>query len=167
MSLKRESCRNFNGKEVKEADILKIIEIARLAPSACNAQPWFFYIVTNQELKNKVAEQMQTFNQKAGAFIVIIEEKPCFPVKCINTFKLQDYTKIDLGIVASYICLAATKQEIASCMIGLFHEEKIKKILSIDLKRRIRLIISLGYCDSKKPRKKQRKDIEEIYQLYN
>ncbi len=140
----------------------KIIEAANLAPSACNAQPYSFLAITDDDLRLEVAKEMQSFNQKAGAFIIIFEEKACIPVKVINTFKLQDYTKIDIGIVASYICLAATELKIATCMIGLFNENKIKHILNVNQKR-IRLVISLGYTDDEKTRPKQRKEIDNIY----
>ncbi len=164
MVKKRESCRNFNGKKVSEEDLEKIIRAANLAPSACNAQPYSFIAVTEDYLRLEIAKEMQSFNQKAGAFIIIFEEKACIPVKVINTFKVQDYTKIDIGIVASYICLAATELKIATCMIGLFNENKIKQILKMEQKR-IRLIISLGY-NEEKPRPKQRKSVDNIYKCF-
>ncbi len=161
----RESCRNFSGKAVSKADLEKIIAQARLAPSAMNSQPWFFYVVVDNEKRQEVAKSVQKFNEKAGAFIVIIEEKPSIPVKVINNFKVQDYTKVDIGIVASYICLAATELGLGTCMLGLFHEEPIKKALNIPKEKRIRLLISVGYSVDKEPRPKTRKKDTEIMKI--
>ncbi len=161
----RESCRNFSGKAVSKADLEKIIAQARLAPSACNAQPYFFYIVSSDEKIKEVAKSVQKFNEKAGAFIVIIEQDACIPVRVINNFKVQDYTKIDIGIVASYICLAATEMGLGTCMLGLFHEKPIKKALNIPDEKRIRLIISVGYKSARGVRKKERKQLEKIMKI--
>ncbi len=159
--LTRQSCRDFSGKAVNKEDLLRCIEAGRIAPSACNAQPWFFYVVINEDLKDKVAEAAQSFNKKAGAFIVIVEEKVDLPQK-IGDYKLKNYSQVDIGITASYICLAATQLGLATCMLGLFHEDKIKAVLNIPDEQRISLLISVGYAASKEIRKKQRKGINQI-----
>ena len=51
---KRESCRNYNGQSVESEKLDRCIEAARLSPSACNSQPWFYYVVNGGE---KAAEQ--------------------------------------------------------------------------------------------------------------
>jgi nitroreductase len=160
--LRRESCREFNDEPASKEDLLKCIEAGQMAPSAMNAQPWFFYVVVNDKIRTELVKAIQSFNSKAGAIIVIVEEKPCLAVKYINKFKVQDYTQIDIGIVASHICLAATELGLATCMLGLFDEEKIKKVLNISPAKRIRLLISVGYASNKEPRKKKRKRIDEI-----
>ncbi len=161
----RESTRKFTGEKVALADLEKIIDQARLAPSAMNSQPWFFYVVVSDEASEEVAKSVQKFNEKAGAFIVIVEENPSIPVNFINNFKVQDYTKVDIGIVASYICLAATEMGLGTCMLGLFHEEPIKKALDIPTEKRIRLIISVGYQANDRVREKKRKSLEDIMKV--
>jgi nitroreductase len=160
--LKRESCRKFNGKPVSKSDIEKVVEAARLAPSACNGQPWHFIAITNQEVMKNVASHMQAFNAKAGGFIVVIEEKSNITSTIGSKIKHQDYTQMDVGIVTSYIALAATSLGISNCIIGWFDESKVKQVLDIPKKKRVRLIVSLGYTDEKEARQKLRKDIEKI-----
>lgn len=46
---KRESCRSFNNKKVDKELLIKCIEAARVAPSACNSQPWSFMVVNSEE----------------------------------------------------------------------------------------------------------------------
>ncbi|MCR3905692.1 MAG: nitroreductase family protein [Tenericutes bacterium] len=160
--LKRESCRKFNEKPVSKKDLETIIEAARLAPSACNGQPWHFIAVTNDELKKSLSSHMQPFNAKAGAFIVIIQEKTNITSSIGGKIKHQDYAQMDIGIVTSYLSLAATSLGISNCILGWFDESKVKETLKIPKKKRVRLILSLGYTDDKDVRTKLRKDISEI-----
>lgn len=53
---KRQSCRQYSNKKVEKEKLIKCIEAARIAPSACNSQPWHFVVVNNEELSPKVAE---------------------------------------------------------------------------------------------------------------
>ena len=74
---RRESCRNYDpNKKVETEKLVKCIEAARLAPSACNSQPWSFVAVENEALLPEVAKCAQTsginqFTDDAGAFFVI------------------------------------------------------------------------------------------------
>ena len=161
----RESCRNYTGEAVSTRDLEKIIETARLAPSACNAQPWYFYVVTEKEKRESLAASMQAFTKKAGAFIVIVEDKTSLPVKFANTVKKQNLPLIDIGIVASHICFSATALNLSSCMIGWYQEKKIRQTLGLKASARIRLVISIGHAVKNPIRPKKRKTLESIYTM--
>jgi len=82
---KRQSDRAYIDKPIEEEKQERILEAGRLAPSACNAQPWRFIVVNNPELKNKIADctsskilGMNHFTKQAPVHIVIIEEKANF-----------------------------------------------------------------------------------------
>ncbi|MBE0701404.1 MAG: nitroreductase family protein [Acholeplasmataceae bacterium] len=158
---KRESCRQFNGRAVEKEKIDTCLKAARLAPSACNGQPWHFYVVTHEEHIQKQAKNMQAFNSKAGAFIVVVEEKTSITSRIGSKLKNNDFSQIDIGIVTAYITLQATELGLSSCIIGWFDEMKTKTLLDIPKNKRIRIIISLGYTDEEELRKKQRKSMEE------
>ena len=72
--LKRESCRSYDAKPVAKEKILKCLEAARLAPSACNSQPWKFTVVTEPETKAKLASLLQIVggNKFADAAPVLV-----------------------------------------------------------------------------------------------
>ena len=70
---------------------------------------------------------------------------------------------MDIGIACENICLAATELGLGTCMMGWFKEKDIKKILEIPDKKEVHLVISLGYYENKEPRKKVRKEINEIF----
>lgn len=165
----RESIRGYNDKSVDRNVIEKIIEGARVAPSACNSQPWKFIVVDQKEKVEKIAKALydpriglNKFAVTSPSFILIVGEKRNLTSKMGELIKKKDYTSIDIGIAAEHICLGATELGLGTCMMGWFDEKKIKDILTIPKSREIYLVISLGYYDIDKPRKKIRKSIEEI-----
>lgn len=167
---KRESVRGYLEKPVEREKIIKIIEAARVAPSACNSQPWKFVVVddkdTVQKLSKNLYEPMIGLNKfalTAPSFVVVVGEKRNLTSKMGELIKKKDYTSIDIGIASEHICLAATELELGTCMMGWFKEKEIKKLLNIPANKEIHLVISLGYHNNENPRKKVRKAIEEIY----
>ncbi|MEG1500432.1 MAG: nitroreductase family protein [Clostridiales bacterium] len=167
---KRQSCRNYQDKPLSREQIMTCLEAARLAPSACNSQPWKFVVVDDQEKKAQLADclydplmKINKFALKAPVFIVVVNEKRNFTSKFGEITKKQDYSSIDIGIAAENICLTATEMGLGSCIIGWFKEEKIKTLLQIPEARRVRLVIALGYPDENDLlRKKSRYNLEEI-----
>jgi len=166
--ISRQSDRRYSNKPVEEEKLGRIIEAGMMSPSACNAQPWKFIVVTDAELIKQVAEAasarllgMNTFIAQAMAMIVVVREKPNFTSKIGGTIKSKDYSLIDIGIASENICLQATAEGLGSCMIGWFDEDELRKILGIPKKKRVELIITLGYSLSEY-RTKKRKPAEEV-----
>lgn len=166
---KRESIRNYLNKSVEREKIIKIIEAARLAPSACNAQPWKFVVVdeekVTEELSRNLYEPMIGLNKfalTAPTFIVVVGEKRNIASKIGELIKRKDYTAIDIGIASEHICLAAAELGLGTCMMGWFKEKEIKKLLNIPMGKEVYLVISLGYYEDKEARNKVRKSIDEI-----
>ncbi|MGL5634373.1 MAG: nitroreductase family protein [Sarcina sp.] len=165
----RESTRGYLDKEVEKEKIIKIIESARVAPSACNSQPWRFVVVNNKEKRDSIARALceklvglNKFAITAPVFIVVVGEKRNITSKVGEIIKKKDYTAMDIGIASEHICLAATEIGLGTCMMGWFNEKLIKETLNIPKNREIHLVISLGYYENKGIRKKVRKNIEEI-----
>lgn len=163
----RQSDRKFSDKPVEKEKLDRIIEAGRMAPSACNAQPWKFIVVTDPDLVAKVAEAasapllgMNTFVAQAPVQIVIVREKPNLTSKIGASIKDKDYSLIDIGIASENICLQAKAEGIGSCMLGWFDESSVKKILDVPKAKRVELIISIGYSLSTQ-REKRRKPVEE------
>ena len=164
---KRESCRRFLEKEVEKEKLINCIEAARLAPSACNSQPWSFVAVNKKELTSEVAKAVQKigmnkFAEKAGAFIIICQEKANFTAKVGSVLQETAFQDIDIGIAASHICYEATAQGLSTCILGMFDDKKIIKALSLPKGKKIKLVIAVGYAESDKLRNKMRKPFEEV-----
>ena len=164
---RRESCRAYREKPVEKEKLLRCIEAARLAPSACNGQPWSFVVVNDPEMSPKLAKCTQEmglnkFTDQVSAFVVVLEEKTTLLPQLSGVVKDQRYSSIDLGLAVGQLCLAATAQGLGSCIMGMFQEQKIKTLLGIPKEKRIRLVVSVGYPAKEEPREKKRKAMEEI-----
>jgi len=164
----RQSDRSYLDKPVEQDKIDRILEAARLALSACNSQPWKLVVVTDPEKRMLVADataskilSMNHFSKQAPVQLVLIEENANFTSSVGGWATNKHYPHIDLGIVASHICLAATDEGLGSCMIGWCDEKKIRKALDIPKDKRVMMVILLGYS-AQKLREKKRKTLEEI-----
>jgi len=165
----RQSDRAFDPERAIEREkLLHILEAGRLAPSACNAQPWRFIVVDDPELKNQVADAtsskvlaMNHFTKQAPVHILIIEEAANFTSSFGSWAKNKHFPHIDLGIAAAHMVLAAESEGIGSCIIGWFDEKKMRKLLNIPSGKRVLLDIILGYSTQPK-RDKKRKPLDEI-----
>ncbi len=162
----RQSDRKYSDKKIEKDKLDRIIEAGRMAPSACNAQPWKFIIVTEPGLLLKIADAasakligMNGFVSQAPVLLVVIREEPNITSKIGGTIKNKDYSLIDIGIASENICLQAKAEGIGSCMIGWFDEKLVRKILDIPKAKRVELIITLGYSLSDE-REKKRKPAE-------
>ena len=127
--ISRQSDRKYSDKQVEKDKLERIIEAARMAPSACNAQPWKFIVVSEPELIQKVAEAasakllgMNSFVSQAPVLLVVIREQPNFSSKVGGNIKNKDYSLIDIGIASENICLQAKAEGIVSCIMGWFDE---------------------------------------------
>jgi nitroreductase len=165
--ISRQSDRKYSDRPIEKDKLDRIIEAGRMSPSACNAQPWKFIVVTDPQLVLKVAEAasakligMNSFVAQATAIIAIVREKANMSSKVGATIKNKDYSLFDIGIATENICLQAEGEGIGSCIIGWFDEKMIRILLSVPKSKRVELIITLGYSLSEK-REKRRKPAEE------
>ena len=165
----RQSVRAFDPERSVEKEKLdRIIEAARLAPSACNAQPWSFVVVDEPELKNKIADATSSrvlginhFTKQAPVHLLLIEEKVNISSGVGGWIKKKDYAQMDLGIVAAHIVLAAQEEGLGTCIVGWFDEDKVKDLLHIPFSKRVWLDIVIGY-GTQPLRKKRRKSVDKI-----
>jgi nitroreductase len=166
----RQSVRKYSETPVEREKIEKIIDAVHIAPSACNSQPWKIIIVDDPELKNEVAKAtfsktiaFNKFTIEAPVIAVLVIEKAKLIAQIGGSIKDMEYPKIDIGIAAAHFCLQAAELGLGTCMIGWFDEKKIRQLLKIPEKRKIGLVITLGYPSADyKLRKKIRKPLNEI-----
>lgn len=132
--------------------IRRCVESARLAPSACNSQPWHFIVVTEAERRNALARcsvppggVMNTFAAQAPVIVAIVAERPNIASQIGSALKKKPFYLIDIGIAAEHFCLQATELGLGTCMIGWFQENETRKLLGIPRGRRPVLLITLGY----------------------
>lgn len=165
----RESTRKYSDRAVEPEKIEIILEACRLAPSACNSQPWKFVVVTDPILRKEVAQatfstllQFNRFALQAPVMVAIVSEPPKTIAKLGGHVMERNFSLIDLGIVAEHFCLQAAELGLGTCMIGWFDEPRIQQLLEIPKNRRVNLVISMGYPASDRRRIKIRKPMEKI-----
>ncbi len=166
----RHSVRKYAARPVEQEKLDAITEACRIAPSANNSQPWKLIFVTEPELKNKVAEatfsgavKFNKFSVQAPVICVIVIEKPKLITQVSTLVKKIELPLIDIGIIATHFCMKATDLGLGTCMLGWYDEEKIKSLLNIPNKRRIGLLVTLGYeSPDVRIKNKIRKSTEEI-----
>ena len=161
----RQSCRGYDESRVVEQEKLDaILNSARLAPSACNGQPYHFTVCLGQAAKEVAAATaglgMNKFAVQAPVLIVISEEPYCKSAAMGAKLKGNDYRSIDIGITTAYLTAEATAQGLSTCILGWFDDAKIRSICG--LTQPVRLVITLGYAKDDTIRTKKRKEIAEL-----
>lgn len=165
----RYSVRNYKNTPVPKDTIRRCIEAARLAPSACNCQPWKFIIIDRPDFKDSLAkaafEGLLDFNHfvfKAPALVFVVSQRQKLSAKFGSIIKRKNFSQMDIAIATEHFCLQAAEEGLGTCMLGWFNEKKAKKLLSIPTFKRIELIISVGFSADKTIPHKNRKTIHEI-----
>ena len=160
----RSSVRAYKATRVEEDKVRKVLEAARLSPSASNRQAWKFIVVRDKETKKKLA--MAAFGQS------FIGQAPVVIVACGTESKAmmacgQPTHTVDVSIACAYMILQAYELGLGTCWIGAFEEDDTKKILNIPENVRPVAMIPLGYPDQS-PSKKSRKSLDQIvcYEKY-
>lgn len=191
LNKKRHAIKTFNDKSVDYNDLRTAIEIATLAPSANNIQPWKFVVV--QEKKDELAKGLPLANklqvEQAQYVIALFSDTDLalrsrkiarIGVKSLpddligyymetlpprfasfNEAQTGEYLAINAGIVAMNLVLALTDQKIASNIILGFDKSTTNEILDIDPRFRPELLITVGYSDEK-PEPSYRLPVDEV-----
>ena len=153
----RKSIRNFLDRPVEREKIMTCLEAARLAPSACNSQPWKFIAVDDRQLKNRLCRaafsgiySMNAFCKTAPVIVVVISEKSKFIARIGELFRGTKYYLIDIGIACEHFVLQAEDLGLGTCWIGWFNERAVKSTLNIPQRKKIDILIAVGYYDREK-----------------
>lgn len=162
----RQSCRSYDEtRPVEQEKLDAILNAARLAPSACNGQPYHFTVCRGEAAKATAAATMGMGMNKfvsQAPVLIVISEMPYVKSAAVGAkVKGNDYRSIDIGIAAAYITAEATAQGLGSCILGWLDDKKLREVCG--LKYPARLVITLGYAkDSETLRTKKRKPLSEL-----
>lgn len=165
----RQSCRQYDPSRPVESEKLEaILQAARLAPSACNGQPYHITVCQGDAAKQAAkATQGMGMNQFAdkAPLMLVISEKPYVKTAALGAkIKGNDYRSIDIGIVAAYITAEATAQGLGTCILGWLDNDKLRTICGVD--GAVRLAITVGYAaESDCLREKKRKPMDVLTKI--
>lgn len=170
IAMRRQSCRSFDPSRPAEPEAVeKCLRVARLAPSACNAQPYVMWLATGEvaaKIANARSLTTNGFIKDCSTFVVFSEAKYTATAKLSSVMKSQDFRSVDIGIAAAYLTAEATELGLDTCILGMFDEKKVKEVLGLkdkEHKERIRLIIAIGHAVEGYPEhEKKRKAPEDL-----
>jgi nitroreductase len=148
--LKRRSIRSFKQKQIPFAILKRLINAARLAPSAANLQPCEFIIVDDRCIIKMIFPALRwagyitpkgnpRYGKEPVAYIVVL----------INKKKKALNAEADIAAAVENILLVATSEALGSCWLGAIDRDKIKSILKIPKYCEVKYVIALGYPDEK------------------
>jgi nitroreductase len=153
----RVSCRSYLPDPVREADLLQILEAARLAPSACNLQPWRFAVIRDAEARRRVVEKgflpgiKMNWALDAPVHIVIGMETSFIAHHLAPSVSGVDYPWVDIGIAGEHLVLAATELGLGTCWIGWIKPAALAHLVGWPRSVKPAVVITVGYPRSSEP----------------
>ena len=157
---RRKSNRRYLSKKIANEILEDIIDCARLAPSACNIQPWHFVVVTDETIKNKIAEfsSLGKFLSQCPAAVLVFGKTYPFVVE-------------DCSAATQNILLAAEGYGIGSCWIAGYkrpYSKSIAEMMGVPKEYELISIVSLGYVDTDTDRPRPpKKSLKEVMTYNN
>jgi len=154
----RRSIRTYQKKPVEQDKLKRILEAARLAPSASNRQEWRFVVVQDKNTREKLmkAASNQRFVAQAPVVIAACADTDMHVMHCG-----QLCYPIDVTIAVDHMTLQAVEEGLGTCWIGAFNEAEVKRILNIPEPIRVVELLTMGY-PAITPHPSPRKKLEEI-----
>jgi nitroreductase len=154
----RYSCRAYQDRPVEQEKLDRVLEAARLAPSARNMQEWRFVVVRDAQLRRQLvpAANMQEFVGQAPVVIVACAEQAEYRMRCG-----QLAHPIDVAIALEHMALQAVREGLATCWIGSFFPDQVRNVLGIPEHISLVELLPLGY-PADKPKPKSRVAMEKI-----
>ena len=168
---RRVSCRAYQSKPVPEPQLMQILEAARLAPSACNQQPWRFAVVRDLDLRRRIVEDgflpgiKMTWAIDAPVHMVIGMERSFVTHRLAASVSGVDYPWVDIGIAGEHLVLAATELGLGTCWIGWIKPRMVARIVGWPASVKPVVVITVGYpCDpdAAAPPASRRKPLAEL-----
>ena len=162
----RQSCRRYaSDRPVEPEKLAAVLEALRLAPSACNGQPYHVTVCRGEKAR-AAAKATQGMGMNAFAsdapVLLVLSEMPYVKTAALGAkVKGNDYRSIDIGIAAAYLTAEATAQGLSTCILGWLDDQKLRALCGVT--GAVRLVITLGYAAEGDPlRPKKRKPLTEL-----
>jgi nitroreductase len=155
---RRRSIRTYADQAVEQDKIERLLDAARLAPSAANRQPWRFIVVTDRVRRAALAAAAAGQEFVADAPVVIVA---CAEPTDHAVGSEQNHYPIDVTIALSHVSLQAVAEGLGTCWITGFDEDRVRQILDIPPRVRVIQLLVLGY-PAGEPRPLSRVPLEQI-----
>lgn len=135
----RYSVRHFSDKPVEQEKIDKILEAAKLAPTAVNSQPQMVYVLKSAEAMEKANKMSPCMYGAPQAFLI------CYDDNRACRRGEGSYGEIDCTIVLTHMMLEACNLGIGTCMVGMFNQDEARQLLELPDNMHPVLLMPFGY----------------------
>jgi nitroreductase len=156
----RYSLRNYSGKQVEEEKLIKILEAARIAPSAVNYQPIKIYAIQSEKMLAAIKECYHRNWINAAPVVLVVTGLHDIAWKRGSDGK--DHTDIDAAIAIDHITLQASDLGLGTCWVCNFDAVKCREVLNLDQQEEPIALIPLGYPESDSVPVHKRKSLDEL-----
>jgi nitroreductase len=137
---KRKSSRSYESKPIPKETLEKLLEAARLSPSAKNIQPWHFIVVTDADKRKALSK---------GLYAKFLSDTPAVIVLCGDQKASPDWYVVDVALAGENMVIAATAEGLGTCWVGSFDEGEVKELLEIPEYLRVVALMAVGYAKDK------------------
>jgi len=164
----RTSCRSYEAKPVPREYLESMLETARLAPSACNKQPWRFAVVEDEATRMRLIDEAfltgipMKWAVDAGAIIALGMEKSTITHKIAPKISGVDYPLLDLGIAGEHLVLQAEELGLGTCWIGWVKPKVVQKVVGWPRNIKPVGLITVGWPVAKNRKTRPRLSREDI-----
>jgi nitroreductase len=169
----RRSVRTYRDKPVEDEKLQAVLDAVRMAPSWANMQCWRMIVVKDRSTREKISDlsYVESYfapkGYKSNPSKKALAAAPVVIVLCADPAQSgvlwdQNYYLVDAGIAAQNLMLAARGQGLGTVFVGVYDEEKLKKLLNIPASIRIIGLLPLGYPTEEKKDGPKRKSLHEI-----
>ena len=136
----RKSIRSYTDEPVPKEKLERILEAARLAPSARNIEPWHFVVVTDKEKRVVLSKgRYAKFVEQAPAVIVALGDKESSP----------DWYAVDVSLAVENMVLTAVSEGLSTCCVGSFDEKEVRQTIGAPDKYEVLVMLTVGYSKDK------------------
>jgi nitroreductase len=160
----RYSVRAFRPEPVSDVLLKQVVEAGRLAPSACNNQPWYFIIINNPDVVSKIHDAYpRDWFAKTNQIIAVCGDRDR---SWKRSYDAKDHLDIDVAIAVDHMTLFAAELGLGTCWVCHFDPAKVSKALALPSHVEPIALLPIGYPQVMDTPSKNRKDIDEIV-FYN
>jgi nitroreductase len=132
----RRSIRSYRDKPVEREKVEKILEGARLAPSANNHEPWHFITVTDAEKRKALSK---------GRWAKFLPQTPLVIVACGDKKASPEWYAIDVALAIENMVLTAVSEGLGTCCVGSFDEKDVRALLKVPENFEVLVMLAVGY----------------------
>ena len=151
----RYSVRKFADKPVEREKLNECLEAARLAPSACNSQPWHYIVIDDHKVKDAFCKEafsgvynMTAWAAKAPVIVAGVSDRGNFTSRLGNFFRNTEFFLVDQGISGEHLVLRAWELGLGTCWIGWLNSTKVEKFFNLPKGKKIEHLFAVGYPDA-------------------